>query len=174
MISAAQSNHPLAPVSAPGDPVTCLEEAQSRIRAAGMRVTRPRVALVEALLRQPGPVSIEQLHQLVGLAACDLVTIYRCLAAFEDLGLVRRTYLHNGTCLYEQTIDASRRYHIVCRTCGHTDPVDFSLAPGVEQKLHERGYARVSHVVEFFGLCPACQRTDAATRGGGRNLVLEP
>jgi Fur family ferric uptake transcriptional regulator len=165
VISAAQSNHPLAPIAAPGDSLNCLEEAQSRIRAAGMRVTRPRVALVEALLRQSGPVSIERLHQEVGMEACDLVTIYRCLAAFEELGLVRRSYLHNGTCLYEQTITSARRYHIVCKTCGHTDPVDFTLADNVEQKLRERGYAQVSHVVEFFGLCPVCQQTAAHARG---------
>jgi Fur family ferric uptake transcriptional regulator len=165
VISAAQSNHPLAPVTAPGDVLACLEEAQNRIRTAGMRVTRPRVALVEALLRQAGPVSIERLHQEVGMEACDLVTIYRCLAAFEDLGLVRRTYLHNGTCLYEQTINSTRRYHIICKACGHTDPVDFVLAGNVEQKLQERGYTQVSHVVEFFGLCPACQRPAAGTRG---------
>lgn len=165
MISAAQSNHPLAPVTAPVDGPACLEEAQNRIRAAGMRVTRPRVALVEALLRQAGPVSIERLHQEVGMEACDLVTIYRCLAAFENLGLVRRTYLHNGTCLYEQTLGSARRYHIICKSCGNTDPVDFALAGEVEQKLQARGYTQVSHVVEFFGLCPACQRPAAGKRG---------
>lgn len=172
MISAAQSNHPLAPVTAPGDTLASLEEAQSRIRAAGMRVTRPRVALVEALLRQAGPVSIERLHQEVGMEACDLVTIYRCLAAFEDLGIVRRSYLHNGTCLYEQTLNSTRRYHIVCKACGHTDPVDFALAGNVEQKLQERGYAQVSHVVEFFGLCPACQRTAASRSGTGSGAAI--
>lgn len=158
MISAAQSNHPLAPIAAPEEPQAILEEAQNRIRSAGMRVTRPRVALIAALFKQAGPVSIERLHQEVGMDACDLVTIYRCLSAFEELGLVRRSYQHNGTCLYEQTLHATRRYHIVCKTCGHTDPVDFALAGNVEQKLQERGYAQVSHVVEFFGLCPACQQ----------------
>ena len=60
---------------------------------AGMRVTKPRVALVETLMKLDGPVSIERIHQQVGIKSCDLVTIYRCLAAFENLGLVRRSYL---------------------------------------------------------------------------------
>ena len=89
MIAATQSNHPLATV---GDR-NFLEEACNRIRTANMRVTKPRVALVEALFKQEGPVSIERLHQVVGIKSCDLVTIYRCLAAFESLGLVRRSYL---------------------------------------------------------------------------------
>lgn len=141
-----------------------LNEARNRIRTAGMRVTKPRVALIEALLKQTGPVSIERIHHEVGTKSCDLVTIYRCLAAFENLGLVRRSYLHNGTCLYEQTMSTARRYHIICKACGRTDPVACMLPDGIEQQLHEKGYARVSHVLEFFGLCPACQQAAKAAR----------
>jgi Fur family ferric uptake transcriptional regulator len=170
MIAATQSNHPLAAVSAREVARASLDEANNRIRTAGMRVTKPRIALIESLLRMNGPVSIERIHQEVGAKSCDLVTIYRCLAAFENLGLVRRSYLHNGTCLYEQTINAARRYHIICKQCGHSEPVDYSPAEGVEQKLQERGYAQISHVVEFFGICPSCQqagKTSAARAGSG-------
>ncbi len=165
MIAATQSNHPLAAVGGKEMRQNILEEACNRIRTASMRVTKPRVALVEALLAQAGPVSIERLHQVVGVKACDLVTIYRCLAAFEDLGLVRRSYLHNGTCLYELTTSgADRRYHIVCKECGRTDPVDFTFTSDTEQKLQDKGYARISHVLEFFGVCPACQQAAKSNR----------
>lgn len=158
MIAATQSNHPLATVAGRDANRSFLEEACNRIRTANMRVTKPRVALVEALFKQEGPVSIERLHQVVGIKSCDLVTIYRCLAAFEELGLVRRSYLHNGTCLYELTTGHARRYHIVCKECGRTDPVDFHLTNDTEERLHEKGYSQVSHVLEFFGVCPACQQ----------------
>jgi Fur family ferric uptake transcriptional regulator len=158
MISATQSNHPLANVTGIPSLEATVTEACSRIRAAGMRVTKPRVALVETLLGLSGPVSIDRIHQQVGTEACDLVTIYRCLAAFENLGLVRRSYLHNGTCLYEQTLGSSRHYHIVCKSCGKTDKVEYALPEGVEQRLQEQGYAQVSHVVEFFGVCRECQQ----------------
>jgi Fur family ferric uptake transcriptional regulator len=131
-----------------------------------MRVTKPRVALVEVLQKQEGPVSIERLHQAVGIKSCDLVTIYRCLAAFEGLGLVRRSYLHDGTCLYELTDGSARRYHIVCKACGKTDQVDYALSEETEQKLQDKGYSQISHVLEFFGVCPACQQVaKASTRG---------
>jgi Fur family ferric uptake transcriptional regulator len=166
MIAATQTNHPL-----PGGPglrnnEAFLHEACNRIRNAGMRVTKPRVALVESLLKQSGPVSIERIHQEVGVDSCDLVTIYRCLAAFEDLGLVRRSYLHNGTCLYEQTFDAARHYHIVCKSCGKTDKVDYTITGDVEQKLKDKGYDQVSHVLEFFGLCPECQTASKSLARG--------
>lgn len=166
MIAATQSNHPLAATQGTRSKESFLHEACNRIRNAGMRVTKPRVALVETLLKQNGPVSIERIHQEVGVDSCDLVTIYRCLAAFEELGMVRRSYLHNGTCLYEQTFDTARHYHIVCKTCGKTEKVDYVLAGDAEQKLKDRGFEQVSHVLEFFGICPDCQlAAKSLTRG---------
>jgi Fur family ferric uptake transcriptional regulator len=162
MISATQSNHPLANVASAAPTESPLEEARSRIRQAQMRITKPRVAIIEALSRHEGPISIERIHQAMGTEVCDLVTVYRCLAAFEQLGMVRRSYLHNGTCLYELTLQTPRHYHIICKACGSTDRVDYFPVEGIERLLQERGYAQVSHVVEFFGICPKCQQAAPA------------
>lgn len=166
MISATQSNHPLAAVASLVTPGATLDEARSRIRQARMRITKPRLAIIESLQRHEGPVSIERIHQDLGTKMCDLVTVYRSLAAFEQLGMVRRSYLHNGTCLYELTLGTPRHYHIICKACGTTDRVDYFPVEGVERMLQERGYTQVSHVVEFFGVCPQCQQTAPA-----RNVI---
>lgn len=173
MIAATQSNHPLASASGKRSSDESLTEACSRIRSAGMRVTKPRIALVEGLLQQTGPVSIERIHHVVGENSCDLVTIYRCLAAFENLGLVRRSYLHNGTCLYEQTLTSTRQYHIICKACGKTDHVDYTMPADTEQNLKDRGYAQLSHVVEFFGLCQECQLSYSPARGISVDMPAE-
>src|SRR5688572_6385389 len=100
MIAATQSNHPLAGVPKT-DEAAPLDVACTRLRESQMRVTKPRVAILNALLKRQAPVAIEQLHEELEAGSCDLVTVYRCLAAFEDIGLVRRSFLHNGTSLYE-------------------------------------------------------------------------
>lgn len=164
MIAATQSNHPLAAITPQPAPASPLAEARARIRRAGMRITKPRVAIIESLLRHEGPISIERIHQDMGTRVCDLVTVYRCLSAFESLDMVRRSYLHNGTCLYELTLGANRHYHIVCKACGNTNRVDYFSVEGMERILLDRGYTQVSHIVEFFGICPACQKT-ATARG---------
>jgi len=163
MITATQSNHPLAAVTAPAPVESALEEARNRIRQAGMRITQPRLAIIGSLHAHEGPISIERIHQEVGAGVCDLVTVYRCLGAFEEIGLVRRSYLHNGTCLYELTLTAKRHYHIVCKACGTAERVEYFPVEGVERLLTERGYTQISHVVEFFGICPQCQQA-AVTR----------
>ncbi len=169
MISATQSNHPLAAVDQSTTAAAPLAEARARIRNAGMRITKPRIAIIESLLRHAGPISIERIHQEMGVKVCDLVTVYRCLSAFESLDMVRRSYLHNGTCLYELTLDSNRHYHIVCKSCGNTERVDYFSVEGMERILKERGYTEVSHIVEFFGICPACQKTGPAR---GTSVVI--
>ena len=164
MISATQSNHPLSAIAQQTAAASPLVEARTRIRNADMRVTKPRVAIIESLLRHEGPISIERIHQDMGTKVCDLVTVYRCLSAFETLDMVRRSYLHNGTCLFELTLGSTRHYHIVCKSCRNTERVDYFSVEGMERILLDRGYTNVSHVVEFFGVCPACQKA-ASARG---------
>ena len=167
MISATQSNHPLAAVGTGAASESTIDAARARIRTAGMRITKPRIAIIEALQRHEGPISIERIHQHMGASVCDLVTVYRCLAAFEQLGMVRRSYLHNGTCLYELTLVAPRHYHIICKHCGTSDRVEYFPVEGIERLLQERGYTQVSHVVEFFGVCPKCQPANARQAAPG-------
>ncbi len=158
MIAATQSNHPLGQVSAAGEAPAPLEQACTRLRTAHMRVTQPRISILQNLIQRSAPASIEQIHQELDARSCDLVTVYRCLAAFEQVGLVRRSFLHNGTALYDFTLGQEQHYHIICKECGRTERVDHFSVEGPERALRERGYADLSHLVEFFGVCPACRQ----------------
>ena len=162
MIAATQSNHPLGTAAPAGEKVNSLELACRCLRTARMRVTKPRTAILAALINRQGPTSIEGLHQDLAKNACDLVTVYRCLAAFENLGLVRRSFLHNGTSLYEFTFGHPQHYHVICKSCRQAEPVEYFSVEGMERLLKDRGYAQLSHIVEFFGVCPACQKVAAA------------
>lgn len=123
-----------------------------------MRITKPRIAIIEALQNYEGPVTIERIHQAVGEKVCDLVTVYRCLTAFEEIGLVQRSYQHTGTCLYELTLNSPGHCHIVCKSCSQTERIDYPALDGIGRVLEERGYTQLSHVIEFFGVCPSCQQ----------------
>jgi Fur family ferric uptake transcriptional regulator len=158
MIASSPSNHPLGGFSELSRARSPLDLACARLKSAGLRITQPRVAILEALIRRDRPVSIEQLHHDLANDACDLVTVYRCLAVFEDLGLVRRCFFHNGTGLYEINLNDSRHHHIVCRKCGKVERIDASFTEDTERMLRERGYEQVTNLVEFFGVCPDCQK----------------
>ena len=169
MIASTQTNHPLASVSPAKSPAS-LDVACARLKSAGLRITQPRVAILEALLKRPAPASIEQIHNDLANAACDLVTVYRCLAAFQEVGLVRLCYFHNGTSLYQIALDGETApYHIVSKDTKEVTELDAessaelrAVVKRIEEALKARGYTDVSHLVEFFAQAPK-----AATRDSG-------
>lgn len=166
MIASTQTNHPLSGnTKADSKSPSAVELATARLKSAGLRITQPRLAILAALSKRAQPTSIEQLHDDVGADNCDLVTVYRCMAAFEEIGLVRRAFFHNGTALYEMNLGQPTRYHVVCKQTNRVDELDAALADelrraieAVQDKLRNRGYGDVGHIVEFFGVAPHSSR----------------
>lgn len=169
MIS-TQIHHSLAGIKSAPKPVSALDQACARLKSAGLRITQPRIAILNALIKRTQPASIEQLHEDLADSSCDLVTVYRCLAVFEELGLVRRGFLHNGTALYEINLNGTNRYHVVCKDTHRVEEIDGETATElqrvvkqVEDVLKSRGYSDVTHVVEFFGISPAIRKSTEAS-----------
>jgi len=143
-----------------------LEQAKAKMKSAGMRITQPRIAIFDVLLRQTKPASVEQIHANIDhKISCDLVTVYRCMSAFEDIGLARRAFFHNGTALYELKMGEPSRYHVVCKETQQVNEINTAIAhelrvaiDRVQQKLRELGFDEVEHIVEFFGVSPRQQQ----------------
>lgn len=129
-----------------------------RLRQAGLRVTDQRSALLAMLGTCAQPVTIEQLYELMGDTACDLVTIYRTVSAFEKAGLVYRSgFSDRGAALYSVASGNARRYPVVRRDSATVEHLDEASAgelqaaiDGVVQRLKARGYGNLDYIVEFF------------------------
>lgn len=162
MIASTQTHHPfVGPGGQPAATKDLLAQVAEMIHAAGGRVTKPRIAMLTALAARGHPVTIEQIHRDVGVDRCDLVTIYRSMAAFEELGVVRRSFFHDGTVLYDISLNQPTRFHVVCKATNRVDQLDPETAKdlhrsieAVQRKLRARGYDGVSHRIEFFGISP--------------------
>jgi Fur family ferric uptake transcriptional regulator len=176
MIAATQTTYPQSGTQnnkttrAPSD----VELATAKLKSSGLRITQPRLAILAALSKRAQPTSIEQLHIDVGPDNCDLVTVYRCMAAFEEIGLVRRAFFHNGTALYEMNLGQPARYHVVCKSTNRVDEIDAATADelrrtieAVQETLRARGYGEVGHIVEFFAVAPQTARTAAPSATAG-------
>lgn len=88
--------------------------------------------------------------QRIGLA-----TVYRTLQAMAEAGEVD-VLRSEGEVLYRRC-GPHHHHHLICRVCGQT----VEITGGAVERWasaagREHGYAEVSHVVELFGLCPAC------------------
>lgn len=158
MISSTQTHHPIANYSATAQPTgSALEQACARLKAAGLRITQPRISILNALIKRNEPATIEQIHLDLKDSACDLVTVYRCLAAFEELGLVRRCFFHNGTSLYQIQFDDTPVYHLVSKDGAVLETIAPELASElqavlgkIEADLKARGYTDVTNMAAFF------------------------
>ena len=163
MIASTQTNAPLSGEGKKAPAASSqVELATARLKSAGLRITQPRLAILAAMSRHESPTSIEQIHAEVGTAACDLVTVYRCMTAFEKIGLVTRTYFHNGTALFTVTLGRPDRYHVVCKATNQVEELDPETSADlrqviatVQRRLRARGYSDVGQIVEFFGVAPA-------------------
>ena len=162
MIASSQSSSPSADGKSPAAKTQSpLNVACARLKAAGLRITQPRIAILDTLAKRGEPTTIEQIHGDLEAGSCDLVTVYRCLSAFEDIGLVRRSFFHNGTSLYALSLGEDHPYHVICKETNRVQEIDPATTAElrrnvvqIEELLKSRGYNNVTHVVEFFGLAP--------------------
>lgn len=171
MIASIQTNHPLTGNGKTGGKgQSAIEVSTAKLKSAGLRITQPRLAILAALSKRAQPTSIAILHADVGAENCDLVTVYRCMAAFEQIGLVRRSFFHNGTALYDINLGQPTRYHVVCKNSNRVEELDAQTSDElrraietVQEKLRAQGYGDIGHIVEFFGVAPQYNRIAAAT-----------
>ncbi len=136
------------------------EDSGDLLRAAKLKVTRPRTAILDLLAAKHGPFTSEEIHAAVTRTpgiACDLVTIYRCLAKFEDLGLINRCDFGDGAVRYELRHKDHHHHHIICRSCRRVEPLPNCPVESETIRLPKLAFKDVTHRLEFFGLCPDCQ-----------------
>ena len=147
----------------PHEPETSerLGGALEALRASGQRVTGARRAILAVLAAEHGPFTAAEVHERLSAGECDLVTVYRTLESMEAIELVRRCDFGDGSYRYEFSHAEHHHHHIVCRTCRSVQVLEFCVADALERIARQKGYAHVTHALEVFGICPACQRLPA-------------
>jgi Fur family ferric uptake transcriptional regulator len=122
---------------------------------AGLRPTRQRVAVREALESFDDFRSAQEIHEALK-GSVGLATVYRTLQKLAEAGEVDMLRSEDGEAIYRRCSD-SHHHHLVCRNCGRTVEVE---GPAVERWTRaiaaEHGYTEVSHTLEIFGLCGRC------------------
>ena len=132
------------------------------LRSAGLRVTRPRLAVMAALAQAPHA-QVEPVVSAVRaeIGSVSVQTVYDVLRVLGTVGLVRRIDLAGAASRYELRV-GDNHHHVVCRGCSATADVDCAvgaapcLDPGVDPAgLH--GFVVDEAEVTYWGYCPSCQ-----------------
>ncbi|MET7421180.1 Fur family transcriptional regulator [Dactylosporangium sp. NPDC005555] len=130
---------------------------EAQLRAASLRVTRPRLAVL-GVLREHRHVDTDTVISLVR-AEHPMVShqaVYDVLRALTDAGLVRRIQPPGTTARYESRV-ADNHHHVVCRSCGAIADVDCAVghAPCLTAS-DDHDYVVDEAEVVYWGTCPDC------------------
>ena len=127
------------------------------LRVADLRVTRPRVAVLEAVHTHPHA-DTETIFGAVraGLPEVSRQAVYDVLHALTAAGLVRRIQPSGSVARYESRV-GDNHHHVVCRSCGVISDVDCALgeAPCLTPS-DDNGFALDEAEVIYWGMCPDC------------------
>ncbi len=139
-----------------------LDAAFEVMKKAGLKRTKPREQILHYLADHHGPFSARELHQALKRKELDAVTIYRCLAAFEEAALVRRCDFGDGIARFEFRGESEHHHHhVICQNCRKIEKLDDCHLEKLEEKVKSLGYSNVRHVLEFSGRCRACTKKPA-------------
>jgi Fur family ferric uptake transcriptional regulator len=137
---------------------TPLDKLLQELRKSALRVTEPRVAVLEILLKKHGPFTVEEIHKRISSGVCDLATIYRTVSVLEKSNIIKRCEFGDGTARYElYEREEHHHHHLVCKVCKKIEILDDCELHNIDQFAKKRGFSDISHSLEFFGICPECQ-----------------
>ncbi len=131
------------------------------IRKAGLKVTLPRLKILE-ILEQCGErhMGAEDLYKqlLEQGEEIGLATIYRVLTQFEAAELVIRRNFEGGTSVFELN-RGGHHDHILCVSCGRVEEFyDEIIEIRQHEIAEEKGYKIEDHSLIIYGRCnhPGC------------------
>ncbi|GID25184.1 Fur family transcriptional regulator [Paractinoplanes brasiliensis] len=135
-----------------------MSNGEELLREHGLRVTKPRLAVLE-ILSEGGHLEVEEIavRARTRLESVSTQAIYDVLGALSRAGLARRLEPAGSPARFEARV-GDNHHHIVCRGCGEIADVD--CAVGERPCLtpsDAHGFELDEAEVTFWGLCPACQ-----------------
>jgi Fe2+ or Zn2+ uptake regulation protein len=131
--------------------------ARDELRSADLRVTRPRLAVLEAVHAHPHADTdtiLGAVRQI--LPEVSRQAVYDVLAALTLAGLVRRIQPSGSVARYEARV-GDNHHHVVCRSCGTIGDVDCAVGEvACLTPSDDNGFVVDEAEVIYWGQCPTC------------------
>ncbi len=136
-----------------------------RLKQAGYRLTQARLTVLEVLESEHGHItSAAVLGKVEGInPAIGRASVFRTLDLFTQLGIIRPTYIDTSLTPTYVLMHGGHHHHVICTVCKRFYEFDDCGLEALTRNLEETLDMRISgHLLEFYGLCAACQKRSAA------------
>jgi len=141
--------------------ITSSKKESQHIRKAGLKVTSPRVKILEMLENRTETdrhLTAEDVYKtlLAEGAEIGLATVYRVLTQFETAGLVKRHHFEGGNSVFE--LERGEHHdHIVCVKCGRVEEFsDESIEKRQGEIAASLNFKLTDHSLCLYGICRDC------------------
>ncbi len=137
-----------------------MTDYSDKLKSAGLKVTLPRLRILEILGRHPNRHhTAEDIYRLLLQNGEDIgvATIYRVLTQCEQAGLVARLQTE-GPAMFELNRE-NHHDHFVCTRCGLVEEFHDGIIEERQRKIAARAdYEIVDHSMVLYGICADCRR----------------
>jgi Fur family transcriptional regulator, ferric uptake regulator len=142
-------------------------ELTDALRAAGLRRTSPRIAVLEQLEAATAPLSHGEIAEKLASSGYDRVTVYRNLSDLVEVGLVTRTDVGDHVWRFELVRYKRRSHarefagehpHFLCTDCGDVSCLPDDAVKITASRDVPRSVSRHAVEVQVKGRCDACAR----------------
>ena len=133
---------------------------EESLRAHGLRVTAPRVAVMQ-ILADNSHLSADEVATAARerTGAVSTQGIYNVLTDLVATGLVHRIEPAGSAALYELSVKGTH-HHLICRHCRRVQDLDCEhRAVGCLHPPQTHGYDHLEAEIVFWGTCPECQES---------------
>jgi len=137
------------------------DEIKEMLKGLGIKYTKQRGMVVNALQGADLPVTAEQLLEQVRKLdpAISLSTIYRALDVLVNHGLVLRASFADEKRSMYSLERMEHKHYLICTMCNRMEPIEGCPLAAYEEQLAEKTNFRISaHKLEMHGICPECQK----------------
>ncbi len=132
-------------------------QADEALRDAGLRATRQRLTVLEALRGRAEAVTAQELYAELRAARepVGLTTVYRTLTSLADAGFLD-TFLREGEQAFRLCSD-EHHHHLVCEVCNRVEELESDLVEEwVRSVAGRHGFTVTGHRADIFGICSSC------------------
>jgi Fur family ferric uptake transcriptional regulator len=138
-------------------PATDDSMVSDALREAGLRATRQRATVLDALRGRPDAITAQDLHGELraGGEPVGLTTVYRTLASLADAGLLD-AIPRDGEQAF-RLCSEDHHHHLICESCDRVDEIAADeVERWVDAVASRRGFHVTGHRADIFGLCAGC------------------
>jgi Fur family peroxide stress response transcriptional regulator len=142
------------------EPQKRIEDMLSKLKERDFRITPQRLAILRILAASEGHPSVDDIYQEVKaeFPTTSLATVYKTISLLKELNEVLELGFPDGSNRYDGN-NPSPHPHAICVKCKKImDPELMNLDELSEEMSRKTGYKIYHHRLDFFGLCPECQK----------------